>query len=1017
MPGKFAKAPSAMALWPHQRAAVDLVVEHLNKAGGPCLIRMPTGTGKTGVIATLAVLCTTGRALVITPWTNLRDQVIRSVQGGFWAQIAFTDPRPKVVELFPKTVEDVLKDSTTKVMVCSFTALNDIRRDRTIDYDKLAAFIDLVIVDEGHYEPAVEWGRSVKGLHAPTVLLTATPYRNDQKLFRIRNANEAIFQFSHEDAEAKKIIREVRFEQLDCEASLGSLTQSFIDYWTKAKRDGALPSPGARAIVCCHDAQDIETSVNLLLAAGLEAIGIHETFSKKGNPKLLVDVPDPSTTNAEIWVHQRKLMEGLDDFRFSCVAVFAPFRNDRKLIQQIGRILRAHSSDRPRTPALVLSPKQYEVESRWLAYRDFDRDPNVRDAEYFRNTVMNLLKLQPEIEYFEGRFRRRFDPSALGVDPQVAIAPSVLVRVIGPTFSLAEYIDQCTDTLNLEDAVILGPNRDAPCIEGTDYALWVYASVSNSRLLASTSLYEISLQVHCAVMASGFLLVSDTKGIYPEAILEDATTGLSPGQLSALLDSRFRVTNVSLTSAVPFDTVPRGADLRGHDIAGIAASLTDRIQICRSARGSSLAAGRRYVGMNRGRVRKEISEDERQRHTLDQFLAWARDVANTIATRPQPNAVFSRFMQSCTPPANPEPKVISLHLDQEGVSLLNSEGRAVEPVSSSVNFCANTLGAPTHEFTIEFKLKGTAVTRTVKQAIEAEFQKARNRFWFKSTKESPIRVEEPYRHKIVSKSFADYLNRNQSIVLIGLAGGEVIYQGGDFYEIDYSSAERTLLSRISPLPVPACGTEKGTKMQLAKAKGKAQKFIKGSLFRLISTDPACWPFDPELIVCDDLNSECADFVFANFTDRRLALMHAKVGDGSGISASAFHDVVSQAMKNLAYLTRNASTPKGARSWANDVFWNKTKIPRLLKGPAGLSRTAIWNTIRSDIIDTANARLEVVLVTAGCCDVTKLYEAVTDKSKRTAETAQLLHLLESLNSFARTLGVQMSVYDIPYLAPP
>lgn len=125
MSGTFKHAPSHMALWDHQRDAIYFVVEHLNNSNEPCLVRMPTGTGKTGVIAALALLCTSGRTLVITPWTNLRDQVVRSLQGSFWAQIGFAAPKSKVVELFPKTVEDVLKDGGTNVMVCTFSALND----------------------------------------------------------------------------------------------------------------------------------------------------------------------------------------------------------------------------------------------------------------------------------------------------------------------------------------------------------------------------------------------------------------------------------------------------------------------------------------------------------------------------------------------------------------------------------------------------------------------------------------------------------------------------------------------------------------------------------------------------------------------------------------------------------------------------------------------------------------------------------------------------------------------------
>lgn len=49
----------------------------------------------------------------------------------------------------------------------------------------LATF-DLVIVDEGHYEPAYIWSQCIRQLARPTVLFSATPYRNDFKYFAVK---------------------------------------------------------------------------------------------------------------------------------------------------------------------------------------------------------------------------------------------------------------------------------------------------------------------------------------------------------------------------------------------------------------------------------------------------------------------------------------------------------------------------------------------------------------------------------------------------------------------------------------------------------------------------------------------------------------------------------------------------------------------------------------------------------------------------------------------------------------
>lgn len=74
-------------LWHHQSDALDFAVGHLNQYDSPCLIRMPTGTGKTGVIACLTRLSNGKSSLVLTPWVNLRTQMVRDLEKGFWEKV------------------------------------------------------------------------------------------------------------------------------------------------------------------------------------------------------------------------------------------------------------------------------------------------------------------------------------------------------------------------------------------------------------------------------------------------------------------------------------------------------------------------------------------------------------------------------------------------------------------------------------------------------------------------------------------------------------------------------------------------------------------------------------------------------------------------------------------------------------------------------------------------------------------------------------------------------------------
>lgn len=1002
-------------LWKHQSDALDFAINHLNIYDSPCLIRMPTGTGKTGVIACLTMLSNHGSALVLTPWAHLRDQMIEDLKQGFWEKVNLKPQTIEVTSMVRSNAEELLKSNSPQVIVATFAALNDLRVNSIELYKEFASRLTLVIVDEGHYEPAVEWGKSVKGLNTKTVLLTATPYRNDLKLFRITDPNTSSFHYKHESAIKNKIIRELDFAEMDSSTKITDLSREFAQKWEQMKNSNILPSPSPRAIICCSNANDIESTVIFLRSVGLDAIGVHEQFEGSSSPYLIKDVPDPQNCGSEIWVHQFKLIEGLDDNRFCCLALFTKIRNDRKLIQQIGRILRKGAGETT-SKAMLLAPSEFSGENQWNSYLDCETDLNILNPQHYRDVVDELLNKQPKVEYFEGHFRKRFEPANLSIDPQVIISPSVLVRMAGNCFSLDSYIEDCTDTLNLEDATILGPDKYGPCQKRDDFALWVYASIHNSRSLQSTSMYEIKLETHCVVLTNGFVFIADTGGILPEKYLEEFTLSVPEEKLTRYIDSSFRPTHVSMDSSIPYDNVIRGAVLHGHDLLRVPASLTDRIQICRSVRASKKGAGRRYIGLNNARIRNEVNEDSRASFNLPTFVDWAKNLASIMDSRIGSNALFQRYMPTCEPPINPIPKVISIDFLNLNLNLTLQDGRECRLMGSSSDINTAIINDQ-NRFTCSFRFEGKDFTD--KQiSLRVEYQSEKKRFWFYKEQEnrSSVLVGLENEETTRDKGLADFLNHNQEILLIGLAGGEIVYQGCNFYKIDYTYAEQSLLGLIErPQNAPRCTSEKGKPAEISSTRQtKASIFPDGSLFRLVADRMISLPFTDTLLICSDMGTECADFVAANFDQHQLALIHAKSGKGTKISASAFHDVVSQAIKNLVYLTAKSPSPQGAGSWKPGSKWNKTSIPRIYRTIDGLpSGKKLWEKIKSDIIGKSNPDLYVILLTTGCCDLAELSKAVNDLSKRTHETAQLMHLLDGLNGYARQLGVKVLIYDIPY----
>lgn len=1007
-------------LWPHQARALKFAISHLKKRKTPCLIRMPTGTGKTGVIGCLTRVSNAGTSLVLTPWANLREQMAQHLSNdGFFRERGIKPNTAIVEELLPSIAHRVLADSRPKVVCSTFTTLNEIRRGDEATYRKLARAIDLVIVDECHYEPAVEWKKSVGGLGVRTVLLTATPYRNDLKLFRISDPRNSTHHFTHEEAVQKGIIRKPEFQTLPPGNNIRELAGGFAEQWSRVKRAGALPVSDPRAIVCCSGAEEIEIVVNELNAIGLSAIGIHEQFGgKKGKPKkknkhLRKDVPRPLEEAAEIWVHQHKLTEGLDDHRFCCVALLTEIRNGRKLIQQIGRVLRRKPAD-GRATAIVMAPSHFSAARNWQAYLEFETDLKLLDPQHFRDVVTQILRLQPAAEYFDGRFRRRFDPSVLGKDSQVIIPPSVLVRRALRDFSLDAYISDCTDTLNTKDAVILGQNLNGPCKRSAEFALWVYASVRNARSLHETSLYEVQLETHCVVLENGYVLITDSRGLFPEEYLDDYTAGVERKQLSRFIDRSFSPTHVSIQSSIPYGTVVRGADLYGEDLLKIPSSLTDRVQICRAIRGESDRAGRRYIGLNRGRLRQEETAVQRNKYSLDTFLNWARKVAGIVDSNVASNELFRRYMPACAPPPKPIPKTICIDVLRLNPEIEGADGHPCSVRTLSANVALDgDVDDPTYRFRLEVSATGGGPEELT---MRVRYEPKKQRFWFSRGEGPTVLVRNRGDDESAAKNIVDFLNQNQDAVLIGLDGGRVVYQGREFYEIDYSYAEQTLLTLIErPLTAKKYRTEKGTKAQIAEAKRvKASEFPEGALFRGLMDRDFKLPLKDELVICADLGTECCDFLVGSLEQRQLALVHMKTGGGQKVSATAFQEVVAQAMKNLAYLTRNAEAPKGVESWRPASLWNKTGVSKICRpGDGDVFGSALWQKLKSEILYDSNPQLFVILVTTGCCDLDELTAAVTDRAKRTPEVAQLLHLLDGLHGHARQLGVRLVIYDLPF----
>ena len=164
--------------WDNQKDALALAHRYLKNPGGKqAMVRMPTGTGKTGVIATLAqLLADKPRCLVVAPWTSLVQQLEREIADRWWVKVSEKNSlNPKqCISFTPKLLRDgISRVKKEGVPLCTHQTLQGIHSDAK-PYGELKKWCSLVLVDEGHREPAPRWSLAVRELDA--LLFSSQPH-------------------------------------------------------------------------------------------------------------------------------------------------------------------------------------------------------------------------------------------------------------------------------------------------------------------------------------------------------------------------------------------------------------------------------------------------------------------------------------------------------------------------------------------------------------------------------------------------------------------------------------------------------------------------------------------------------------------------------------------------------------------------------------------------------------------------------------------------------------------------
>ncbi|HHV13071.1 MAG TPA: DEAD/DEAH box helicase family protein [Clostridiales bacterium] len=165
----------------YQRDAVNKIESYLRtEEMGQILIKMPTGTGKTGVIATASEINDNDSILIITPNSTLPGQISKEICTEFWEKIDYLYVGLKKIIMLSNVIDTKSIDFTYScIIITTIQQLCAIYNERQEEFSELTSHIRLVIFDEGHREYADVWKTVVDNFNCKKILFTATPYRND----------------------------------------------------------------------------------------------------------------------------------------------------------------------------------------------------------------------------------------------------------------------------------------------------------------------------------------------------------------------------------------------------------------------------------------------------------------------------------------------------------------------------------------------------------------------------------------------------------------------------------------------------------------------------------------------------------------------------------------------------------------------------------------------------------------------------------------------------------------------
>ncbi|MBL0385913.1 DEAD/DEAH box helicase family protein [Tumebacillus sp. ITR2] len=380
------------------------IQSHFAKSNEEALVVLPTGTGKSGLIAIAPFGISSGRVLIITPGKVTRNSIAKTMEileDNFWinTEVIFDIEDNPVLLMYDNDVlnselraTDIVYTNVQKLNKSySNSLLNRVDRD----------FFDMVIVDEAHHAPANTWQEALTYFNKAKILhVTGTPYRGDGvkvpgkrihetklsevmqqryvKWLRNKTLSSGNISFIMENGtilsiqEARKL-RDEEWVQKSVAMS-DDCSLEVIKYSIQKLKELKELSPNVphKIMAAACNIKHANRLFELYSTEGAKAIVIHSDLPDEVQEKRFKDI---ELHKCDVVINVGMMGEGYDHKYLTIAALFRPYRSLNQFAQIIGRVLRAipsneitkHEID---NNALVIYHKELGLDEKWKYFKD-----------------------------------------------------------------------------------------------------------------------------------------------------------------------------------------------------------------------------------------------------------------------------------------------------------------------------------------------------------------------------------------------------------------------------------------------------------------------------------------------------------------------------------------------------------------------------------------------------------------------------------------------------------------------